>query len=136
MLVFNFHFPVAPPDKLWNEFHRAGTIQRNQGRDMLDGTNLKFPAQIPHPAGLQLEYSHRIPLVQHLVSLGIIERQIIDWNLHASPRLDHLARIANHRQRLQPQKIHLQQPEIPHWPHRILGDNHSLLVLFERQQID
>ena len=49
--------------------------------------------------------------------------------------LHHLAGVANDRQRLQPEKIHLQQAEIADRTHRVLRDDRAVFVLLERQQI-
>ncbi len=53
-----------------------------------------------------------------------------------SPRaLDHLAGVADDGQRLQAEKIHLQQAEIADGVHRVLRDERAAVVLLERQQI-
>ena len=48
MLVFDLHFAMAALDEFRDQVHRARAIQRDERRDVLDGTDLKFAAQIAH----------------------------------------------------------------------------------------
>ena len=102
---------------------------------MLDGTDLEFPAQIAHPAGFQLEHAERFRLVQQVVGFRVVERQMVNVNLDALRALDHFAGVADDGERLQPEKIHLQQAEVADGIHRVLRDERAAVVLLERQQI-
>ena len=135
MLVLDLDFPVAAPDEFGNQLHRPRPVQRNQRRDVLDGADLELAAQIAHPAGFQLEHAERVRLVQQVVGLRVVERQVVDRHLDAARLLDHLAGVANDRQRLEAQEIHLQQAQVAHRPHRVLGDDGAVFVLLERQQV-
>ncbi len=135
MLVFDLHFAVAALDEFRNQLHRPGPVQRHQRRDVLDGTDLKLPAQIAHPAGFQLEHAQRFRLVQQVVGLLVVERQMVNRHFDAVGALDHLAGVADDGQRLQPEKIHLQQAEVADRIHRVLRDQRAAVVLLERQQI-
>ena len=73
MFVLDFHLALAALDEFRNQVHRAGAIERDQRRDVFDGTDLKLPAQVAHPAGFQLENAQRIRSVQQFVSLRIVE---------------------------------------------------------------
>ena len=68
--------------------------------------------------------------------MRVVQRQVVDRHLDAARLLDHLAGVADDGQGLQPQEIHLQQAQIAHRPHGILGDDGAVFVLLERQQID
>ena len=135
MLVFDLHFAVAALDEFGNQFHRAGPVQRHQRGDVFDGTDLEFPAQIAHPAGFQLEHAERFRLVQQVVGFRVVERQMVNVNLDAVRAFDHFAGVADDGERLQPEKIHLQQAEVADGIHRVLGDERAAVVLLEREQI-
>ncbi len=111
---------------------RYSAIKR---RDVLDGTDLELAAQIAHAAGFQLEHAQRVRLVQQVVGLRVVERQVVDGHLDAVRPLHHLAGVADDRQRLQAEEIHLQQAEVADRAHRVLRDDGAVLVLLERQQI-
>ena len=83
-----------------------------------------------------MENAQRVCLVEQVIGPGIVQRQFVDWHVYSTGSLYHLARVADYRQRFQAQEIHLQQPEIAHRPHRVLGHHHAILVLFEGQQVD
>ncbi len=80
MLVFDFHLAVAALDEIGNQVHRPRPIQRDQRGDVLDGTDLEFAAQIAHPAGFQLENADGVGLVEQVVGLGVVQRQIVNRN--------------------------------------------------------
>ena len=135
MLVFDFDFAVAALDEFRNQLHRAGPVKRHQRRDVFDGTDLEFAAQIAHPAGFQLEHAERFGAVEQVVGFLVVERQIVDRHLDAVGALDHFAGVADDGERLQPEKIHLQQAEVADGIHRVLRDERAAFVLLERQQI-
>ena len=97
--------------------------------------NLKFPAQIAHPAGFQLEHAERFRAVQQVVSFFVVERQVVNRHFNAVRALDHFAGVADDGQSFQPEKIHLQQAEVADGIHRVLRDERAAFVLLERQQI-
>ena len=100
MFVFDSYFAVPPFDEFRDEFHRAGTIEGDERRDVFDRTDLKLPAQVAHPAGFQLENAERVRLVEQVVGLGVVERQRVNRHVKALRALDHFARVADDRQRL------------------------------------
>ena len=136
MFVFDIHFAVAAPDEFGDQVHRSRTVERHQRGDVFHRTDLKFAAEIAHPARFQLENAERVRLVQQIVRPGVVERQIVDGHLDAFDLPDHFARVANDRERFQPQKIHLQQTEVADRPHRVLGYNGAVVVRLQRQQVD
>ena len=135
MFVSDFHFAVAALDEFRNELHRAGPVKRHQRGDVFDGADLKFAAQIAHPAGFQLEHAERFGAVEQVVCFCVIQRQIVNRHFDVMRALDHFAGIANDGECLQPEKIHLQQAEIADGIHRVLRDERAAFVLLERQQI-
>ena len=67
MFVSDFDFTVAALDEFRDQVHRAGPVQRHERGDVLNRTDLKFPAQIAHPAGFQLEHAEGFRPVQQIV---------------------------------------------------------------------
>ena len=135
MFVFDFYFAVAPFDEFGDEIHRAGTIERDERRDMFDRIDLKLPAQVAHPAGFQLENAERVRLVQQVVRSGVLERQMVDGNVDALRPLHHFTGVANDGERLEAEEIHLQQAKVSDRPHRVLRHDGALLIGLEREQI-
>ena len=74
MLVFDFNLAVTTFNEFGNQFHRTGTIQCDERRDMFDRTDLKFPAQIAHPAGFKLKNAECFRTVQQVVSFPVVEQ--------------------------------------------------------------
>src|SRR4051812_41184681 len=99
---------MPPLDELWNQVHRAGAVKGNQRCDMLDGTNLKFSAEVPHSSGFQLEHPNGICLVKQVVGFRVIQWEVIDRNIDSFGRFDQLNCISNNRERFEPQKVHLE----------------------------
>src|SRR6185436_9905610 len=109
VLIFDAHFAMPAADEFGNEFHRTRPIERNQRRDVLDGTDLEFPTEVTHATRFQLEDADRVAFVENVVSFRIIERQTIDRNIDSLLRLDQFACITDDSERLEAKKIHLQQ---------------------------
>ncbi len=135
MFILDLELAVTAFDEVGNEVHRAGTIQRHERRDVFHARNLKLAAQIAHPTRFQLEHAQRFRAIQQVVSLLVIQRQLVHVQRHALRALDHFASVANDRKRLQSEKIHLQQAEFAYGIHRILRHERAVFVGLERQQI-
>src|SRR5205085_2374120 len=97
--------------------------------------DLKFPAQIPHAAGFQLEDAQRVRLIEQVVGFGVVKWKIVNWHFDAAGLPDHFNRVPDDRERFEPQEIHLQQAEVAYWSHGVLGDDDTVLVLLERKQV-
>ena len=78
-----FDLAVAALDEIGNQVHRAGAIKRHERRDVLDGTDLEFSAQVAHPAGFQLEHAERFRAVQQVVGFFVVERQMVNVDVDA-----------------------------------------------------
>ena len=135
MLVFHFDFTMAPFNEITNQFHRAGTVQRHERSDVLDGADLKLFAQFANPTGFQLEHAQCFRTVQQVVGFFVVERQVINVNGVTLRALDHFAGVADDSERFQAEKIHLQQTEFTDGVHRILRDERAAFVQLERQEI-
>ena len=83
MLVFDPHLAVTAVDEFGNQLHRPRPVKRDQGGDVLDRADLELAAQVAHPAGFQLEHAQRVGLVEQVVGLGVIQRQVVNRHLDA-----------------------------------------------------
>ena len=135
MRVFDFHLAVTAANEVRDQIHRPRTIQRHQRGDVLDRSELKLTAKITHAAGFQLEHTHRVTIVQQVIRLLITQRQPIHVEIDPMPLLHHLAGVADHGERFEPEKIHLQQAKILNGAHWILGRDRTVVVFFERQDV-
>ena len=136
MLVLDLHLAVPALDKIRDEIHRAGAVECHQRGDVLHGSELEFAAQIAHAAGFQLEHPDGAAFVEQIVSLLVIEWEKIHVDGLALGGLDHLAGVADDRQRFQAEKIHLQQAQIAHGVHGVLGGDDAVGVRLEREHIN
>ncbi len=100
MLVNDLDFAVAPFDEVGDEVHRSRAIQGHQRGDVLDGTDLEFTAKIAHPARFQLEDADGVSLVEQVVGLGVVQREMINGNLDTLSLACQVAGVADDRQRL------------------------------------
>src|ERR1700730_3884292 len=66
MLVFDLCLAAFAFDVIRNQFHRARSIQRDQGDDVIDAVHIELPAKVGHPARLQLEQADGFPSVQQI----------------------------------------------------------------------
>jgi len=122
---------IGRADELIPEFQSA-----DADGEVFDGTDLKPPAQVPHPAGFKLENAEGVCLIKQIVSLGVIQRQAIDRHLNTPCLLDHLTRIPNHGERFQAEEIPSSAIQVADRPHRVLGHDRAFFVLLEGEQID
>ena len=65
-------------------FHRARTIQRDNGDDILEPVGLEAAQHITHTTRFKLEHANRVTLRQHLEGLGIIKRNVRQINFDAA----------------------------------------------------
>ena len=97
---------VAVGNVGWNGVHWAGTVQGNNGDDILQAFQLQVHGRLRHAARFHLEHALCLARVQHFE-----HRRILVGNAGNGKAWlcfsHHLFGIVNHRQRAQPQEIHL-----------------------------
>ena len=118
---------MLPLDVIGNQLHRPRAIERVSGDQFLDPLGVHLHQQVLHPAGLELEHALRPPLGENLVDQWIIG-QVVQVQLYSVVLFDQLSRVVQHRQRSQPQEVHLQQADFFRRTHRVLHD-HVVAVL-------
>ena len=66
--------PCLRVDEIGNQVHRAGTIQRHQGDDVLEPVGPRLLQQIAHAARFELEHSGGVGAGEDLVDRRVVER--------------------------------------------------------------
>ena len=135
MRIDDLLFAMPALDEVRDQVHGTRPVERNKGRDVLDRGDLELLAQVAHAPGFQLEHAEGLGVVEQVVGLGVVEREVVEIELHPGGLVDHLGRVADDRQGLETQEVHLQQAEVADRAHGVLGDDPALVVLLERQQV-
>ena len=68
--------------------HRAGPVERNQSRDVVEYVRRERTHERPHGARLELEDAHRVAGLQQLVGLVVVEINVIDVEIDVVGVLD------------------------------------------------
>ncbi|MPM42835.1 hypothetical protein SDC9_89507 [bioreactor metagenome] len=109
---------VLALDVARNLLHRAGAVEGNARDKVLKAVGFELAKELPHAAGFQLKHPVGIPGGDHAVNGGVVERQSLQIGHLLSVLGNKAQRIANHRERPQAQKVHLEQAELfqrGHW---------------------
>ncbi len=110
-------------------FHRAGTVQRHQRHDVLNTGGLHALERIHHARAFNLEHRHRLGAGVQLVRRLVVQRDGVDLVLGplggliklgaiggdvqgAAGLKDQVHRVLDHGQRLQAQKVKLDQSRL------------------------
>ena len=81
------------------------------GDDILDVFDVELFAEVYHAAGFQLEHRHRLAAIQQIEDILVVERDVVDVKIGLL-FADQSLRVADDRERFQPEKIHLQHAQI------------------------
>ena len=87
-----------------------------------------FRKQVANTARFQLEHTFGLTTLKQLEGRFILQREVQNINSLARRLFDQVDRVAQHRQRLQAQEVHLQQPGCLDIVHRPLSND----ILFAR----
>ncbi len=121
--------------------HRAGTIQGHEGHDILDAGGLHPAQRIHHAAAFHLEHRDRAGTGEKIIAGLVVQRDGVDLVLGTLGRpiqfaaigcdmqgppagIDQIDRVLDHGQRLQAQKVELDQPGLFHPFHVELRRRH------------
>ena len=115
--------PVLAGDIARNVVHRPRTIEGDDGDDVLETIGLQLAQRIAHARAFQLEHAGRIPMAQHGVGLGIVERQARQIEFDATTA-HQLLGLGEDGQRLEAEEIELHQPDLLHILHAELRHRH------------
>ena len=135
MLVLDLRQTLLPLHEIRNQLHRSRPVECDQRDDVVEPLDAEILAQARHPAGFELEDADRFPAIQKRERRCVVERQFVNRETR-NALADQRHRVLNHRERFQPEEIHLQHPEIGQRPHRELADHvRALAVAAERHVI-
>ncbi|OQA00699.1 MAG: hypothetical protein BWY71_00651 [Planctomycetes bacterium ADurb.Bin412] len=119
-----------------NQRHRPRPVERIGRNQIFNPVRPHILQQIPHPVRFKLEHALRPAFRKKLQRLRIRQVDFIRLDVHPLAQLHQLPRPLYRRKRPQPQKIHLQQPDLLHRRAVILGDDFlRIRRLIQRQKI-
>ena len=74
--IFHFLAAVLARDEAGDQVHRAGAVQRHQRDDVLEAVGLGILEHALHAGGFELEHGDGLRLLQQLVRLRVVQRQL------------------------------------------------------------
>ena len=77
-----------------------------------------------------------LPLTKRSISFFVVQRQVIEVDLLAAGRFDELQAIVNQGERLETEKVELDQADLFDPGHFVLGDDAAFFIDKQRQVID
>ena len=92
--------------------HRAGTVERADRGDVLEGVGLHAAQQGAHRAAVELEDAEGVALLEQGVRRRVGQLEVLEHHLLAAVVLDVDQRVVEDRQVAQPEEVHLDQPEL------------------------
>ena len=103
--------------------HRPGPVERHQRADVVEGGGRQGADQRAHLGVLKLEDPDGVALLQHLEGGVVVQRDGVDVDDDPPGALDQFDGVGYHVEVAQAQEVHLQQAEILHAVHLVLGDD-------------
>jgi len=88
---------------------------------------------VAHAAALELEDAVGLSLLEDLIRLGIVERDVVDVEIDAGGPLDLLDGVEDERQGAQPEEVHLEETDPLDLLHRPLRHDFVARPLVERR---
>ena len=126
MLVGDFFRVLGALDKAGDGVHRAGAVEGDDSRDILNAAGPDAGADGCHPRAFQLEDPHRLPLGQHFKG-----GRVVLWNLlHPEGRLcpaHQAGGILENREVAKAEKVHLQEAQLLQRRHLVLADGDAVI---------
>ena len=119
---------VLALDVLGDVLHRPGPVERVHRHEIFDPVGLKRAQMLLHPVGFELEESRRVAPREDGEGLGVVERNRLDVHRLAARLLDARQALLEHGQRLEPQEVHLEQPDRLHEMTVVLRAEQRVLV--------
>ncbi len=116
--------------------HRARPVERDHGRQVVDGRRAQLADVAPHPRGLQLEDAGRLPGREEFERLRVVQRDVVQIDLHLALGADQVHGLAQDRQVGQPEEVELEQAQRLDGVHLVLGHERVAVGrLLERHQL-
>ena len=112
--------------------HRAGAVQRDHRRNILNRLRAQVHHHVRHAARFQLEHAHGAALPKHLVGRLVIKRYVVHPEIRTPP-MNHFFRVRDDSQVAQAEEVHFQQPKLLQRHHGILCDR--LAVIHRKRDV-
>ncbi len=91
--------------------HRPRPVERAEGDDVGETVGANLGQRAAHPLAFELEHADRVAAGDQPIRLGVVERQAREVEVDPLRR-QQLLRPLEHRQRLQPEEVELDQPRL------------------------
>jgi len=113
-VVVDLLLPLLAQDEVvhHSRTERAGTIEREDGDDVLEAVRCQLAHELLHALGFDLEDRRRIAVLENLVGLWIVEGQRVEVRAFAGQTFDVLQRQLDDRQVAQPEEVELDQADL------------------------
>ncbi len=116
--------------------HRAGPVQRDHRREVVDRGRAQLANVAPHARRLELEDAGRLARGEQLERPGVVERDPIEIDGDPAVRGHELHRLAEDRQVREAQEVELEQAERLDRVHLVLGhERFRVRGLLERHEL-
>ena len=122
-------------DVVRDHVHGTGTVERDEGDDILDAVGLELTQQVAHAAGLHLEHGHGVAAVEEFEGLGVVERNGLRVDGDPVEFLDQIDGLLDDGEGFEPEEVHFQQPGHFQGLHFVLGHGLSLFIAAERDNV-
>ncbi|MPM27380.1 hypothetical protein SDC9_73890 [bioreactor metagenome] len=116
--------------------HRAGSVERADGRDVVEAVRLHRAQQRPHRPAVQLEDAEGVTGLQQLEGLRVVQGELLQHDLLVPVEPDVLQRVGEDGEVAQAEEVHLDQAQ--RLARRVveLGDDLAvLLALHQRDDV-
>ena len=107
-------------DEVGDVVHRPGTVEGIHRDQILEGRGLELTEVLLHPCRLELEGTHCPSRLIELIGLCVGQRDLVDIDLLPVALLDIGQSLLDHREGLESEEVHLDQPR---------GLDHRTLIL-------
>ena len=133
MIVIDLHLALLALDVVGNQRHRTRTVERAERVHVVEAVETEVPAIAGH-ATFKLENADRLAAIEHIEGRLVIDRNLLDVEVRRLAP-DQLLGVADDGERLEPEEIHLEHPEVGQGLHRILRDDLVFLSARQRQDL-
>jgi hypothetical protein len=108
---------------------RAGAHER-VGRDqVVEAVGAHGAHHVGGERRFELEHAGGAAGAEQAVGVLVVERQRVDVDVDAAPRLDRLHRVGDDRERGEAEEVHLEHPGLLERDHVVLRDHHALVAV-------
>ena len=134
--IFNWHAAIFTIAKERDVIHRARPIERDERNDVAKIGWADSCKRAAHPFRFQLEYAHRIALLEQRIHSRIIPAECIQIRPRGRTAFNQFQRTLNDRERFEAKKVKLHQPGAFDIFHVKLRDRHvRARIAIERHQL-